>query len=201
VHTTTITKADRAALENLWGQAGTWAADTWTRLNTKHFDGQLRYHGIVWGLTPHGKRLVHTRRTGRITLHPALLDPQSADPWDLEELTDIEVLGAAYATDILLHEMVHLALFADGVEHADGNSHHNTQEWCDQIMRITPQLGLDPVKAEPVKPRRIRTGDGESKAVRKAFEGHLSRAQIARWPHTLRPAGYYTANGRIHVPI
>jgi hypothetical protein len=69
-----------------------------------------------------------------------------------------------------------------------------------QVMRITPQLGLDPIKAAPVKPRRIRIGD-QSKVVRKPLDGHLPRAVIARWPHTLRPAGYYTAEGRIHVPI
>jgi hypothetical protein len=86
IYTVAITKADCAALENLWGDAGTWAADTWTRLNATHFDGQLRYHGIVWGLTPHGGRLGHTSRTDRITLHPALLDPQGEDPWLLEEL-------------------------------------------------------------------------------------------------------------------
>ncbi|HTX97918.1 MAG TPA: hypothetical protein VME67_25675 [Mycobacterium sp.] len=41
-----------------------------------------------------------------------------------------------------MHEMVHVALFAAGVEHGEGESHHNTPEWCDEIMRITPQLGL-----------------------------------------------------------
>jgi hypothetical protein len=201
VHTTTITKADRAALENLWGDAGTWAADTWTHHNTDHFDGQLRYHGIVYGLTPHGGRLGHTYSSGRITLHPALLDPQSFDPWLLKEATDgIEVLGAAHAADVLLHEMVHVALFAAGVEHDESKSHHNTREWCDEIMRITPQLGLPPVKAAPVKPRRIRIGD-KSKVVRKPLDGHLPRAVIARWPHTVRPAGHYTSDGRIRVPI
>ncbi len=63
-------------------------------------------------------------------------------------------------------------------------------------MRITPQLGLDPVKAAPVKPRRV-----DGKVVRKELDGHLPRAVMARWPHTLRPAGFYTREGRIHVPI
>ncbi len=72
-------------------------------------------------------------------------------------------------------------------------------------MRITPQLGLDPVKAAPVKaapvkPRRIRIGD-KSKVVRKELDGHLPRAVMARWPHPLRPAGYYTSAGRMHVSI
>jgi hypothetical protein len=190
MHTTAITRPDRAALENLWGDAGAWAADTWTRLNTTHFDGRLRYHGIVWGLTPHGGRLGHTSHTGRITLHPALLDPQS-DAWKIGHR-----LGARHAADVLLHEMIHGALADHGVANSTKNPHHNTQGWCDEITRITPQLGLDPVKAAPVKPRRI---DGVVK--RKPLDGHLSRDDMAHWPHSLRPTGYYTPGGRIHVPI
>jgi hypothetical protein len=191
VHTTTVTKADRAALENLWGDAGTWAADTWTALNANHFDGRLRYHGIVFGLTPHGGRLGHTSPTGRITLHPALLDPQT-DAWDIKRRSGgTRELGAAYAADTPLHEMVHLLLFERIGEHE-----HNAQPWCDEIMHITPQLGLEPVKAAPVKPRRI-----DGKVVRKELDGHLSRDAISRWPHPLRPAGYYTHKGRMHVPI
>jgi hypothetical protein len=41
--TTVIKRADRAGLVNLWGDAGTWVADTWSGLNNTHFNGQLRY--------------------------------------------------------------------------------------------------------------------------------------------------------------
>jgi hypothetical protein len=40
--TTVINRADRAALVNLWGDAGTWVADTWSGLNNTHLNGQLR---------------------------------------------------------------------------------------------------------------------------------------------------------------
>jgi hypothetical protein len=70
-----------------------------------------------------------------------------------------------------------VALFAAG-----GSTEHNSDEWCAQIMRITPRLGLDPIKAAPVKPRRI---DGA--VLRRPLEGHLTRGQMARWPHTIRP--------------
>jgi hypothetical protein len=191
VHQTTITKADRAALENLWGDAGAWAADTWTAHNAAHFDGRLRYHGIAFGLTPHGNNLAHTSPTGsRITLHPALLDPRG-NAWVQEHL-----LGAAQAADTLLHEMVHVALFAAGVDNTQREPHHNTVEWCEQIMRITTELGLDPVKAAPIKPRRV-----DGKVARQELPGHLTRAQLASWPACLRPAGYYNREGRIHVPI
>jgi hypothetical protein len=194
VHTTTITDADRAALENLWGDAGAWAADTWTRLNTDHFDGELRYHGIVFGLTPHGHNLGHTQSSGpwpgRITLHPSLLHPRGR-AWTIGSK-----LGARFAADVLLHEMVHVTLIARGVDRDDVEGCHNIPEWCEEIMRITPQLGLDPVKAAPVKPRRVN-----GKVMRKPLDDHLTRDEIAHWPHSLRPAGYYTTEGRIRVPI
>jgi hypothetical protein len=191
VHTTKISLADRAALENLWGDAGTWAADTWTALNTEHFDGRVRYHGIVWGLTPHGRNLGYTSNPRRITLHPALLDPRG-DAWAISSQ-----LGTRHAADVLLHEMVHVALFAPGVDNPDSTPYHNTAEWCAEIVRITPQLGLPPIKAAPVKPRRV-----DGKVVRQPLDGYLSRSDIAHWPHSLRPAGYYVADAEpIAVPI
>jgi hypothetical protein len=191
VHTATITRPDRAALENLWRDAGTWAADTWTRLNAAHFGGRLRYHGIVWGLTPHGHALAHTYSSGRITLHPALLNPQSDDPWLLEETSGAQ-LGTRFAADTLLHEMVHVCLFDRDIT----GPHHNSTEWCDEIVRITPQLGLPEIKAAPVKPRRVNR-----KVMRKPLDGHLPRDDISRWPHPLRTGDYYTRDGRVRVPI
>jgi hypothetical protein len=191
VHTTKISQADRAALQNLWAGAGSWAADTWTQLNTDHFDGRLRYHGIVFGLTPHGGRLGHTSNPGaRITLHPALLDPRG-DAWEISSQ-----LGTRHAADVLLHEMVHVELFSRGIGNDGQQRHHNTAEWCEQIVRITPQLGLDPIEAAPVKPRRI-----DGKVMRRQLDGHLSRDEIAHWPWSVRRRGFYTPDGRIPVPI
>jgi hypothetical protein len=190
MHTTTITRPDRAALENLWGEAGAWAADTWTRLNADHFNGRLRYHGIVFGLTPHGRNLGHTHHDGRITLHPSLLDPRQR-AWMIRDR-----LGMRFAEDVLVHEMVHVTLFAVGVDNDDRHPHHNTDEWCAEIVRITPRLGLPPIKAAPVKPRRI---DGTM--MRRELDGHLSRDAIAHWPHSLRPDGFYDTEGRVRVPI
>ena len=124
-------------------------------------------------------------------MHPALLDPRG-DAWRISDQ-----LGMRYAEDVLLHEMVHVTLFAAGVENDDKNPHHNTAQWCAEIMRITPQLGLPVIKAAPVKPRRV-----DGKVVRRELDGQLSRADIAHWPHSLRPVGYYNSTDtRIHVPI
>lgn len=191
MHKATITKSDRAALENLWGEAGEWIADTWTALNDKHFGGRLKYGGIVWGLTPHGRSLGHTSPAGRITLHPALLDPAGSDPWNAGHR-----LGACYAEHVLLHEMIHVKMFAVGVENTKNGPHHNTAEWCAEITRITGELGLLPIKAMPVLPRRV-----DGLVVREAHPGYLERSEIAHWPQSIAPAGYYSSAGRIAVPI
>lgn len=192
MHTTTITRADRAALENLWGDAGAWAADTWTRLNADHFASKLRYHGIVFGLTPHGHHLGHTYTDGRITLHTSLLDPRGR-AWLIRDR-----LGERFAADVLLHEMVHAWLFQRGYtyEPDDPNGAHNNDQWCAEIVRITPALGLPVIKAVPVKPRRV---DGA--VVRRPLDDHLDRDAISRWPHTIRPAGYYADGVYIGVRI
>ena len=91
-----------------------------------------------------------------------------------------------YAEDVLLHEMVHVWLFAYGIPNTKDEPHHNTGEWCDEIVSITPQLGLPAIKAEPVKTRRIN-----GTVVRRELDGHLPRGDIARWPYSIRPAGYY----------
>ena len=78
-----------------------------------------------------------------------------------------DLLGVAYARDVLLHELVHV-----GTEGAE----HNSEDWCWEIVRITPLLGLPKVQAEPVKPRRV---NGEVR--RLARDGQLERAQIATW--------------------
>ena len=191
MYTSTITKADRAALENLWGAAGSWIADTWTALNHKHFDGKLHYHGVVWGLTPHGRSCGYTSPTGRITLHPALLDPSGADPWTLGDR-----LGGRYAEHALLHEMIHVLLIQRGVAHDESGGHHNTVEWCEEIMRLTGELGWPPVRAMPVRPRRIN-----GVVTRQAHRGYLDRADIAAWPHSIAPEGCYGPAGRIAVPV
>lgn len=57
-------------------------------------------------------------------------------------------------------------------------------------LGIPPQLGLFQIPAEPVKPRRVN-----GKVVRRELDGHLARADIAHWPHSLRPAGLQPVEG------
>jgi hypothetical protein len=97
----------------LWGAAGTWAHDTFCKLNELYFEDQVSHAGIVWGLTPHGHTFGHTHTNGRIALHPALLDPHS-DAWKIERF-----VGEPYARDVLLHEMIHALLFSRGILKGD----------------------------------------------------------------------------------
>lgn len=179
----------RKAQRVLWGDAGTWAADTFAALNRDYFDGHVPARGIAWGLTPHGHRLGHTQPSGRITLHPALLDPKS-DAWGTAEF-----LGAGYATDVLLHEMMHALLFARGIDNTTDGGGHNIPAWCEQVERLAPRLGLGTVRAAPVKPRRV-----DGKVVRLARDGHLSRDALARFPHSLREPAWHRAN-RQRMPV
>jgi hypothetical protein len=174
----------RQAQELLWGKAGVWAYDIFEELNEEYFADEVPMRGIAWGLTPHGGHLGHCQQSGRITLHPALLDPRS-DAWRLERY-----LGEGYARDVLLHEMIHALLFERVVKHD-----HNTQPWCDEVMRLAPLLGLGQILAAPVLPRQV-----EGKVCRLQFDGHLSRREMASFPHSLRPKSWYEAN-RGRLPI
>jgi hypothetical protein len=175
----------RDAQRTLWGQAGAWSYDAWHDLNAAYFDDELTYHGVVWGLTPHGGKLGYCEPSERITLHSSLVDPRGTKPWGWESDRFTDRL----ARDVLLHEMIHAQLFARGnVQRDDRGGHHNTPEWCAEIERLTPLLLDIEVKAEPVRPRRI-----EGKVTRKTNPGHLTRADAAHWPHSVRPraASYY----------
>jgi hypothetical protein len=214
VNTTTITRADRAALENLWADAGAWAADSWSKLNEQCFDGKLRYRGVVFGLTKHGGALGHTSPSGRITLHPALLDPQD---WDDDgrvwKAISLDQLGDRYAADVLVHEMIHVWIRQQypALDRPDdrGESSHNYVWWCREITRISPVIGLGDILAEPVLPRRIPNPErgrnpkaDKTIVVRKVRDGYLTQSEIGQWPHSLRPASYYAgSNGKLSVPI
>ena len=181
----------RQAQQILWGEAGTWAHDTLTELNADFFTNEIPHRGIAWGLTPHGSRLGHTDHNGRITLHPALLDPHS-DAWRIEKY-----LGEGYARDVLLHEMIHALFRARDLPSPGPQGEHNTEAWCREVVRLAPLLGLRPVQAAPVQPRRQ---DGH--VVRQHLPGHLTRRQIATFPHSLRPKAWYEVDrGRMPVPI
>ena len=187
MHTATITRPDRAALENLWGDAGIWVADTWTEHNRAHFSGRLRYHGVVWGLTPHGAQPwahVQPRRAH----HPA---PGATRP--TRRRLGIEGtprrLGMRYASDVLLHEMVHVALFArrcrqrrtaPAPQHRASGAPRSTESHRHSVCPRSRPPG------ETAASRRQGASGAHSTGTCRGTPSH-------RWPHTIRPTAYYYA--------
>lgn len=181
----------------LWGPAGEFAAGEFARLNREHFAGSIPPMPVIIGLTAYGRCIGMTLsgprwlEAPRITLAPELFNgSQRTQP------------GARMVTDVLVHEMIHAALMLRGEDPG-----HNEAPWCRMIAELSPAVLGQDVNAAPVKPRRVPNPARESDpaapktiVVRQATPGSLSQAQLATWPHSVRPAGYYAAGERIPVP-
>lgn len=180
-----------------FGQYGVWLFDTWKSHNEQYFDNQLQVIPLTFGLLPHGKALgnfTHKNEAGYslITLHKSLLDPQG-DAWQI-----LPLLGQRFASDVLLHEMIHQAVYQqyghDGssLEKFFGSSSHNNPAWCDEVNRLAPMLGLS-FKAQVVKRQRVENPDTgkKTKLAWQVSDGYLERAELATFPHCVTAETYY----------
>lgn len=75
---------------------------------------------------------------------------------------------------VLLHEMLHASLSWGG-----RRTKHDGAPWVDEIARISELLG-QPIKVARVTPRKVA-----GKSVRLVKPGHLTQAEIGRWPHSI----------------
>jgi hypothetical protein len=188
------TYTDAAAL--LWGEAGRFAAAGFARINRDLFAGSIPPMPVIIGLTAYGKCLGATRPpewliTPRITLAPELFNGNHRTRG-----------GPRQITDVLTHEMVHAALFLRG-ECPD----HNDAPWCKLITELSPDvLGRD-ITARPVRTRRVpnparETDPSAPKTIVKRMPepGAMTQMDLARWPHSLRPPGWYDGDRPIYVP-
>jgi len=177
----------RTAATTFFNGLGGWSYDKWEELNNLYFDGKLEAGSIIWGLTPHGHYLgAYSPMDNQITLHTSLVEPKSDSPWNMGSL-----LGEKFAEDVLLHEMIHQYLRQ--IKNYTGKESHNCEEWCEGIVRISKLMGIE-IKAKPVRQKRIRqpgqkTGAGKVQWV--VEEGHMNRKEIASFPHSIRPTGFY----------
>ena len=176
----------RTASELAHPQYGAWLYDTWAIHNDDYFDNELHVIPIHFGLTPHGAKLglcSNQEPLRRITIHQSLLEPSSDKPWQL--LT----LGERFASDVLLHEMIHQVIFQrhghDGNVEGQGNSSHNNTFWCAEVNRIAPMLGL-PANAALTRRKRI---DGKPKWV--VDDGMMTRGELSSWPHSATSEAFY----------
>ena len=147
------------------------------------------------GLTAFGRCIGLTRggwlAAPRITLAPETFTGNHRSPG-----------GTLMVSDVLVHEMVHAALMLRGEDPA-----HNAAPWCAMIAGLSPAVLGREVDARPVKPRRVPnparvTDPAAPKTVvaRRAADGALTQDQLATWPGSVRPAGYYASGERLEVP-
>jgi hypothetical protein len=187
----------RQAAALLWGEAGDFAAAEFARLNREHFAGSIPPMPVIIGLAPYGHCIGVTRGAAdwlaapRIGLAPEGFNGSRRTPG-----------GARMVADVLVHEMIHAALMLRGE-----NRSHNSESWCRMLTELSPGVLGREVIARPVLPRRVPNPDRETDPAapktiiaRQAEPGALARAELAAWPHQLRPSGYYEADKPIPVP-
>jgi hypothetical protein len=163
-----------------------WLYETWESHNVAYFDGQLSIGQINWGITAYGRALgLHSGWRNHITLHQRMIEPG-------EDWTGGIRGRERAASDILLHEMIHQKIYqqsgSSGAKNKSETSHNN-ELWVTEIRRIGRLLGYT-VKADVIALKRAKTDDG-SKVYRHVCPGCLTQSQLATFPHSVRPAGYY----------
>lgn len=195
------TYASAAAL--LWGEAGRYAAAEFARVNRDLFAGSIIHMPIIIAMSAYGGCIGLTRAPSwlaspRISLAPEIFNgsvDKDGRPGRMRG-------GPRRVSDVLLHEMIHAALILRGEDPA-----HNEEPWCRLITELSPEvLGRD-IMARPVRTHRVpnpaRETDPEAPKtiVRRIPDpGCLDQMSLARWPQSLRPAGWYDPDRPIYVP-
>jgi hypothetical protein len=187
--------ACRVVGEGCYGARGRWAYDAFEFINGHYFGGRLPYPLLVWALTAHGKCLgftagcPHVGRAPVIVLHPSLLGgTEKADPWGI----DPDWLGAAFALDVLLHELMHVNVNYH-LGGSTGPTSHNCPEWVAEVNRLAPLLGFRGVRAAMSKTVRVADpclpvgprGKPGTRVVRRS-EGNVGFGAVCSFPHGLR---------------
>jgi hypothetical protein len=193
----------RQAAVLLWGEAGALAADEFRRLNREHFAGSVPPLPVIIGLTAYGQCVGLTRNlegwlaAPRITLPPEIFTGTRTTEAKRQVPGGPRMVG-----DVLLHEMVHATLMLRGED-----AGHNGEPWCRMVRELSPGVLGREIDARPVLPRRVPNPERETDpaapktiVVRLAELGQLPRQDLARWPHSCRPADYYAGDEPVWVP-
>lgn len=180
----------RDAAAKLWGVAGAYAYDSYSRLRSEFLPDLPGELPIVIGLTAYGHCIGLTRYADepRISLFSPLFGK-----------------GLRQVDDVLVHEMLHASLMLAGL-----NAAHEGKPWHDAITRLSPAvLGCEiDVKRGGARksvrlpnPLYVEGGDEPKTIVRKeAVDGAVTLTQVARWPHAFRPEGYYHGDKSLPCP-
>lgn len=176
-----MTTTYRDAAVRLWGPAGAYAHDSYTR-SLPLYPGLPESLPIVIGITAYGHCIGLTRpdwTTGpRITLFSSLF-----------------AAGTHQVDDVMIHEMLHAWLAVKGED-----IHHDGAAWYSAVRRLSPAVlgtGLDVKRGSDRKSVRVPNPDyGEGDDTRKTVvrkvpvPGAVQHADVARWPQAFRPADY-----------
>ena len=167
----------RRAAATFFSELGEWSYDEWAGLNSKFFGNANEGGPILWGLTPHGGSVgYYSPMHNSITMHTSLVHKSTDTPWGIKNL------GKKYASDVLLHEMIHQHIHQMKLP-VGRYSSHNNKSWCDEVNRIGALLGFkNMLRAEPIKQKRV-----EGKVTWYVKPGCMPRKEFATFPHSQRP--------------
>jgi hypothetical protein len=168
----------RDAAEVLWGEAGAFAHDAYTR-NLHLYPGLPAELPIVCGLTAYGACVGMTRLGWRAGPRISLFSPLFS-------------AGHRRVEDTVIHEMLHGWLYITGQE-----TGHDSEAWYAALRRLSPEVlgrDLDVRRGAARKSVRIPNPnfglvDGAPKTlVRKVkVDDAVAHRDVAGWPHTFRP--------------
>lgn len=172
----------RDAAEILWGEAGAYAHDAYTRLQARHYPELPATLPIVIGLTAYGRCLGLTR-------------PSWEHGPRISIFSSVFKQGTRAVDDLLTHEMLHAWLHLQGADTA-----HDSPAWYEAVAELSPAvLGHDLAARRGAGRKSVRVpnpawkpGSDEPRTlVRKtASPGGVRHADVARWPQAFRPADY-----------
>jgi hypothetical protein len=165
-----------------WGALGTATVERWVEFNEHFFGGRLRPVPLVMTHTlPYGKRLAFCSYGDASTYGRTITVNVPRTPG---------AHGHTYAlladNGVLLHEMIHQALFEAGEDAA-----HASEGWRREIMRLHQAITGKTIWAGRSMTKRVQGPDGKlSKVVRINAPGpngeeSLGQDVIATWPHAL----------------
>lgn len=187
-----MTVSYRDAAESLWGEAGIYAHESYARLRRELFPGLPAQLPIVLGLTAYGRCVGLTRAEWVHGPRISVFSPAFGE-------------GRKYVDDILVHEMLHCHLYLGGREIA-----HDSDDWYEEVRRLSPAvLGCDLDVRRGPRRRSVRLpnpewypGSGLDKTIvrKQPVQAELTHADVARWPHPFREAGYYRDDAPMYCP-
>jgi hypothetical protein len=165
------------------------------------FAGTLPVPLVQWALTPYGGCLGNMRPDETappvITLHPAIWSSRFRLPSDRKGWAARIPAGVRYTLDVIVHELAHVDVeYVRGGPVVDGkipHSSHDNPRWCESTMAASARLRgtlleVPGFVAQPTRRFRARKG---APMQRRTPEGCLPMADVARWPHSLRPHEYH----------